>query len=473
MGIAFDNITTSEAIEAIEQMIASRRPHYLVTANVDFLVQARSDIELRRILLAAHLVLCDGTPVLWASRLLGNPLPERVAGADLVPRLLEVAAKKSYRLFFLGATAQSAGRAVARLRLQYPDLIIAGHYSPPFSPLLEMDHEAIKRQVAAAQPDLLLVSFGCPKQEKWIGMHYRALGVPVVVGVGATIDFLAGEVKRAPIWMQRAGLEWVFRLAQEPRRLFRRYVKDLCVFGWCIPMQLWQLQLRSGRPKPSHRVGPPPPGEGSQLIHRPVRIDVASLPDPTLLETQPWPEDRYCLLQMSEVEFVDSTGIALLIRLHKKLRETGRELVLIAPSWCVQRALSLMRLQELLLVAPDASSARQLIESRQRQQPLLVTPARVGSPSPLLWQGELTAANADAAWKCICAHLGTGCPSQEWQIDLSQLAFIDSSGLGLMLRAQKLAAQRDHRLRFINPPPGVRNVVRLGRLEDVLLDEAA
>src|SRR5205807_3212753 len=151
-----------------------------------------------------------------------------------------------YRLFFLGATPESAAAVVIRMEAAYPGLVIAGHYSPPFNKLLEMDHEEIRRRIQDAAPDLLLVSFGCPKQEKWVAMHYRSLGVPVTAGVGATIDFLAGQVRRAPVWMQRSGTEWMFRLAQEPRRLFRRYVTDFWVFGSSIFPQWWQLQARAG-----------------------------------------------------------------------------------------------------------------------------------------------------------------------------------------------------------------------------------
>src|SRR5260370_11367417 len=253
LGVPFDNVTTAEAIELIEQMIASGRPHYLATANVDFLVQAQRDTELRRILCDAHLVLCDGTPLLWASHLLGNPLPERVAGADLVPLLIRVASERGYRVFFLGASPESASQAMANLRRQLPELIIAGHYSPPYKPLLEMDHAEIKRRIQEASTDLLFVSFGCPKQEKWMAMHYRSLGVPVIVGVGATIDFLAGYVRRAPVWMQRSGTEWIFRLAQEPRRLFRRYFTDLWVFGWKIVAQWWRMHSRSARTRPKNQ----------------------------------------------------------------------------------------------------------------------------------------------------------------------------------------------------------------------------
>src|SRR5580658_2435178 len=131
LGVPFDNVTTSEAVAAIEQMVASRRPHYVVTANVDFLVQAQSDVELRRILTDAHLVLCDGTPLVWASRWLGNRLPERVAGSDLTPVLLKVAAEKKYRVFLLGASPDAVQQAAARLQRDHPSLLLAGYYSPP------------------------------------------------------------------------------------------------------------------------------------------------------------------------------------------------------------------------------------------------------------------------------------------------------------------------------------------------------
>src|SRR5580658_10757563 len=145
LGVAFDNVTIEDTLSLIEQMVLSRQPHFLVTANVDFLVQAQHDVELRRILLNAHLVLCDGTPLLWVSRLLGNPLAERVAGADVAPLLIRMAAQKGFRIFILGGRPEVSTKAVANLRAQYPDLIIAGDYSPPFQPLLEMDHDEISR----------------------------------------------------------------------------------------------------------------------------------------------------------------------------------------------------------------------------------------------------------------------------------------------------------------------------------------
>jgi exopolysaccharide biosynthesis WecB/TagA/CpsF family protein len=246
LGVVFDPVTFAEALERIDDMVATRQPHYIATANVDFLAQARRDTELRRILLDAHLVLCDGTPLVWASRLLGRPLPERVAGSDLVPELLRLAARKNYRLFFLGATPEAGAQAMANVRTLFPNIEIT-HYSPPFRPLAGMNHHEIRKRIRAAQPDLLLVAFGCPKAEKWMAMNYQLLGVPVIMGVGGTIDFLAGRLKRAPRWMQRAGLEWVFRLFQEPRRLFRRYAMDLWYFGWAMTVQLWRVKIRDRR----------------------------------------------------------------------------------------------------------------------------------------------------------------------------------------------------------------------------------
>jgi N-acetylglucosaminyldiphosphoundecaprenol N-acetyl-beta-D-mannosaminyltransferase len=229
LGVPFDNVTTNKTVEKIADMVRSRRPHYLVTANVDFLIQARLDIELQRILIEADLVLCDGTPLLWASRGLGNALPERVAGSDLVPLLMADAAQRGHRVFLLGGGQGVGAQAAQNLLARHPEIQV-DHFSPPFSALLEMDNAEIHRRIADARPDVLLVGFGCPKQEKWIAMNYRQLGVPVVIGVGATLDFLAERVKRAPHWMRGIGAEWLFRLAQEPRRLAGRYFSDLVHF---------------------------------------------------------------------------------------------------------------------------------------------------------------------------------------------------------------------------------------------------
>ncbi|HWQ90509.1 MAG TPA: WecB/TagA/CpsF family glycosyltransferase, partial [Clostridia bacterium] len=460
LGVPFDSLTMAEAVTRIEHMIQSHRPQYVVTANMDFLVQARQDVELRKILFDADLVLCDGTPLVWASRLLGNPLPERVAGSDLVPELLALAAQRGYRVFFLGATPEAAQIATEKMIARYPGLIIAGHYSPPFNHLLEMNHDQIQERVRQANPDLLFVSFGCPKQEKWIGMHFRTLGVPVTIGVGATIDFLAGRVRRAPHWMQRSGTEWLFRLLQEPRRLFNRYAKDLGVFSVSFLAQWWRLgRFRTGPLLP----WPPAPEDRSRF---PARL---TYPIIRAHLNQFFATAGYSVLDLRHVERIDSTGTALLMRLQRQADHALHELTWLGPSRPVAQALRTMRLQDFFLFAPDAQSALQVRShlSRQRARPVRRLAA---SRSQLAWEGEITALNAPAVWVATRDHFLASPAGQPWILDLANVRFMDSSGLSTVVRAKKLALSFGTDLKLTGVQGPVRNVFRLARLEAFLLN---
>lgn len=471
LGVPFDNVTTAQTIALIEQMVNSRRPHYIATANVDFLVQAAKDVELRRILFDAHLVICDGTPLVWASRLLGNPLPERVAGSDIVPLVLKLAAEKGYRPFFLGATEASALKAIDNVKRKHPNIQIAGYYSPPHASLMDMDHEEIRRRITAVAPDLLFVGFGCPKQEKWINMHYRSLGVPVCIGVGGTIDFLAGKIPRAPIWMQRSGTEWIFRMIQEPRRLAKRYLADLWYFSGAIAGQFVRLRFRGQRAPPSTQAMPLRAELDYNLLQIPARLDFETVHRDRAVLEQAVEGDKSCLIDLSKVEFIDSTGVGLLIRLQKKARGNGQALVLLQPSQPVARALQMMRLNDFFPQCGSVAEARDLLQEKQ-------TPAQVhltaGSSRPLpalVWQGELTAANAEDIWLATADHITARAMVQkEIAIDLSQLTFIDSSGLGIMVRARKFAARQGLHLRYENPPGNVLNVVRISKLQAYLFE---
>ena len=472
LGVPFDNVSTTETLRIIDDMVASRRPHYLVTANVDFLVQAAHDVELRRILFDAHLVLCDGTPLVWASKLLGNPLPERVAGSDLVPLLLGVAAEKGYRPFFLGATPDSMEQAVAKAKQHYPKLEFAGYYSPPFNKLLEMDHEEIRDRITRAQPDLLFVGFGCPKQEKWINMHYRSLGVPVSIGVGGTIDFLAGRLARAPRWMQKSGTEWIFRLAQEPKRLLRRYAKDLWHFTGAIAAQCWRLRrwsrtrrtensipsnVRDTSPAP-FQVLVVPPRLDFEEVHR-IRAEMEA----TLLSPTP------VVLDLKQVEFIDSTGVGLLIRLQKRARCDGHQLVLANVSENVRRALELMRLTDFFIVASDLAAAAALLRDTGNTSVQLRAHPSSAFPA-LYWSGELTAANAETYWTSTIDHIAArSLVQRSLLIDLSKLSFVDSTGLGMMIRTRKHGTRQGIKISFTDASPNVLNVMRLARLEEYLM----
>lgn len=463
LGVPFDRVSTTDAVNLIERMIASRRPHYLATANVDFVVQAQSDIELRRILLDAHLVLCDGTPLVWASRTLGSPLPERVAGADLVPQLIQLSAEKGYRIFLLGATPEAARQATEKLRRQFPKLNLVGSYSPPFSPLLEMDHDDITRKVREAKPDLLFVSFGCPKQEKWIAMHYRDLGVPVAIGVGATIDFLAGQVKRAPVWMQRSGTEWIFRLLQEPRRLFKRYAVDLGVFGWRFLHQLAKSCRTSRTPEKAATCTATLRTNGWQHLILPKRFDAAAVRHSAgLLETV-MNDHRSCVLEMREVNCLDSAGAGCLMQLRKCLGAQGRSLILLSPTRSVRRILTFMRVLEFFSVAESLQSARCLNDLRTQELARPVT-----GRNPLVWQGDVTALNAGEVFAATESRLSSQSHAGEFEIDLSRVRFIDSTGIDVMRRIRNLADQLGTRVRFSNATSAVRNVARFCRLEKTL-----
>jgi N-acetylglucosaminyldiphosphoundecaprenol N-acetyl-beta-D-mannosaminyltransferase len=352
LGIPVDAVTMNEALARIAGMVESGRPHYVVTPNVDFLVQAQTNPELHRILCEADLVLCDGQPLVWASRWLGNPLPERVAGADLAPRLIEQAERKGHRIYLLGATTESNAEAARRLKQRHPRLQLAGHYAPPICPLAEMDHEAIICRIRAAEPDILLVSFGCPKQEQWISRHYRALGVPVCLGLGATIDFLAGRVRRAPAWMQRSGLEWTYRLSQEPRRLFRRYWTDVRCFGTAILAQWWSCQWRARA-----AAG----GAVRIIATTPTwqHVRATGALNRRLLERAAdiWRRvgeggTRDCRLDLAAVEDIDSTGVAALTVWQRTLRRAGRRLVLFRPNGRVRRLLQEAGLTHLEILEP-------------------------------------------------------------------------------------------------------------------------
>ena len=246
LGTPIDILNTHAVLERLEQFIREQRFHQVATANTDFLINALSDPELSHILRVTDLVIPDGMPVIWASRLIKSPLQERVTGADIVPELASLASRKGSKIFMLGARPEIAQKAKERLEAKYPGVQIVGCLSPPNCPLIAMDNESILEEITAAKPDILLVAFGNPKQEKWIHMHREQLkDVSVCIGVGGTFDFLAGEVTRAPVWMQKSGLEWIFRLAQEPRRLWKRYVRDISHFGRYLFRQWYGLNRQN------------------------------------------------------------------------------------------------------------------------------------------------------------------------------------------------------------------------------------
>jgi len=232
LGLPFTNGTMSDFIRAIDKLIAEKKSfHQIATANVNFVVTAMKDPLLRDILRTCSIVTADGMPLVWVSRFFGAKLKERVSGSDLVPRLAELAAARGYRIFILGGETYSSTKAAERLKEMYPGLQIVGCYAPPVEHEFEMDHAHIIAQIHKAKTDILMVAFGNPKQEKWIAMHRNVLKVSVAIGIGGSLNFIAGSTKRAPMIMQKLGIEWIHRVMDEPQRLFKRYISDGAQFA--------------------------------------------------------------------------------------------------------------------------------------------------------------------------------------------------------------------------------------------------
>lgn len=222
-----NNVTMPETIAAIEQMIEADKKSYVVAINVDVVMKIEEDSYLKKVVDNADMVLVDGKPLVWISKLHGKPLKAKISGSDLVPLLCEVAAEKGYKIFIIGGKDGIAEKAKEKLENRLPKIKIVGTYAPPFGfEKNESELDKINQMISEAHPDLLIACFGCPKQEKWIYENIEKYNAKVSVCAGATVDFLAGNVKRAPRWMSDHGLEWFYRFIQEPKRMFKRYFVD-------------------------------------------------------------------------------------------------------------------------------------------------------------------------------------------------------------------------------------------------------
>jgi exopolysaccharide biosynthesis WecB/TagA/CpsF family protein len=248
-----DNLTMDEAIETIEALIYRRRPTYVVTPNVDHVVKLQSQPAFRDAYRDAGLVLADGMPLLWAARLLRTPLKQKVSGSDLFPKFCDVAGRKGYRLFFLGGRPGAAAAAADKFRASHPGVQIACLCPPMGFDRDPAENRRVIDAIRAYQPDVLFVGLGAPKQEHWMHRHHAECGVPVSIGIGASFDFVAGHVRRAPVVFQRTGFEWAWRLAAEPRRMYRRYLLDDPQFFSLV----WR-QWRGGRPDAGPLAAPAP-----------------------------------------------------------------------------------------------------------------------------------------------------------------------------------------------------------------------
>ena len=226
LGLPLGLIDYGQTLRWIDAMVAARERGYVCVCNVHTVMAAHEDPELRSALLASSLNVPDGQPLVWALNALGNSLTDRVYGPELMARACARAASTGQRFYLYGGRNQGALVQLAlNLRRRFPGVQIVGGYSPPFRPLTIEEQAAISAEINDADADVVWVGIGVPKQEKWMAALRPYLDAPVLVGVGAAFDFHAGLVPQAPVWLQRAGLEWAYRLVHEPRRLWRRYLR--------------------------------------------------------------------------------------------------------------------------------------------------------------------------------------------------------------------------------------------------------
>jgi exopolysaccharide biosynthesis WecB/TagA/CpsF family protein len=351
-GVPVEDVTLDEAAERVTQLVergrANGHSHQVVTVNTDFLVNSLADPRLRALLQTADLAIPDGMPVVWGSRMLGAPLRERVAGADLVPEIARRCAAVGHSMYLLGGGEGVAAHAAEVLRRRHVGLSVSGESGGQFARPEDMDPQVLAR-LQEFRPDVLCVALGHPKQEHWIATYRQRLRVPVMIGVGGSLDFLTGVQRRAPRWMQRSGTEWLHRTFSEPGRFVPRYTRDFVRF---VP-QLVREAVQS-RPRPERYATAVGAHFGARRnkVGRQGRLRL----DGTALGWDHQDSAGSCPGQAVVVDirgrtFLDQQELAELVVLAKRLALDGRELILTSVSESVMRQLLQRRLYGFLRVS--------------------------------------------------------------------------------------------------------------------------
>ncbi len=239
LGVHFSNLDEPQLVALLDDRIAEAQKTQVCFVPTNSILAARKSRYVMDVYNSADVVMCDGVPVQWASRLLGTPLRQRLTGFDFFPHFIQHCVQKKYSIYFLGAKEGVAKQLAAMYQSRYPGIRVAGYYTPPFAAAFSEEQNAVMRSaINAAKPDVLFVSLTAPKQDIWIHQQLEHLNVKLAIGVGAAFDSEAGSLKRAPILMQQMGLEWFFRFLQEPGRMFRRYFIEAPIF---VPLVMFQF----------------------------------------------------------------------------------------------------------------------------------------------------------------------------------------------------------------------------------------
>ncbi|MFT4900743.1 MAG: N-acetylglucosaminyldiphosphoundecaprenol N-acetyl-beta-D-mannosaminyltransferase [Lentimonas sp.] len=436
LGLPFNVMTMDQAVDDAVAHIQSRRPGYYITANADFVAQACHNDALRDIIFHADRILCDGMPLVWLSRYFKPSLPERVAGSDLVFRLFKEADARNWSVFFLGSDSHTLGNARAILSQEYPRMNLCGTFSPPIGSVESWPNEAMVEAIQAAQPDLLLVAVGCPKQELWISKYYQDLGVPLSIGIGASLDFVCGTQRRAPRWIQQVGMEWMWRLLNNPKRMLKRYAFDFYYLLLLVYRQ-WQCLRQRGSERVAadtvSLVDEPQERGGGVLESSVCWLVWEGAVEYAHLGALPVPEGYSApvFIDLSRVDFIDSSGIGLLAKVARQARQAKVVFGLLRPSGVVGSILKAMQLEAQLPTYADRAAA---------------LAALVGSPGNSVQRLKLSPSSITqnhCAWseslQTAVAALAAG---GRLVVDLSEIDRVDSFAISCFVALHEQALQR-------------------------------
>lgn len=238
LGVGVSVINMDDALGQMEHWISTRQQNYICVATVHLVMEAQKDAELKGILNSSGLTTPDGMPLAWVGKMRGNSNMDRVYGPDVMVNFSELSAKKGYRNFYYGGSSEAVQDLAEKLTERFPGLEVVGAYSPPFRALTPEEDQEIVNMINEANPDVIWIGLGAPKQDKWMAEHMGRVNAPVMIGVGAAFDFLSGRKKQAPAWIQKIGMEWFFRLVTEPRRLWKRYLVTNTLFIFFMTLDL-------------------------------------------------------------------------------------------------------------------------------------------------------------------------------------------------------------------------------------------
>jgi len=399
------------------------------------------------------------------SRVLGYPLRERVAGSDLVPKLLERCGRQRHGVYFFGSDRATLEAAKVIVEARYPGLRVVGIDAPPVGAVIEWDNDALGARMRASGAQLLLVCLGCPKQERWIFAHHRETGIPLSIGVGASLDFITGKQQRAPRWMQKSGTEWFWRMANSPKRLAHRYRKDL-VF---LLRAAWQ-QARAQRRRKG--IAAPPQPRPHLTIQDPtlIRLEWFGALRQRGLDGAPVPDQITApvLLDASQVAYMDSSGLGRLAVLIRRCRTAQQLLVVVQPSEAFKALVRDVRMDSLfLMVDSDADAVRRV--AAHLASGGLSKEAEDG----VVWVAfnrSLDALYYDEMMSILDDAIADSTGLRVLVVDLQDVAFLDSRAVGGLIRTWKTMSSTGGSMYLARANPAVREIIALLRLDKVLAE---